>query len=86
MVRCGVTEQRLCGLCCPLVDKHQSSRFHPHKRYKIKNVSVCKLKNSFRLSFSGCGLDGEKSVCVRALVEQYERGAPDEQDNLQQSR
>ncbi|CAI5643637.1 unnamed protein product [Oreochromis niloticus] len=34
---------------------------------------------------SGCGLDGEKSVCVRALVEQYERGAPDEQDNLQQS-
>lgn len=23
----------------------------------------------------------EKSVCVRTLVEQYERGAPDEQDN-----
>ncbi|XP_006800213.1 dixin-like [Neolamprologus brichardi] len=34
---------------------------------------------------SGCGLDGEKSVCVRALVEQYERGAPDEQDNPQHS-
>ncbi|CAJ1063981.1 dixin-like isoform X1 [Xyrichtys novacula] len=32
---------------------------------------------------SGCGLDAEKSVCVRALVEQYERGAPDEQDNPQ---
>lgn len=25
--------------------------------------------------------DGEKSVCVRALVEQYERKGPDEQDN-----
>ncbi|XP_040005491.1 dixin-like isoform X2 [Xiphias gladius] len=32
---------------------------------------------------SGWGLDVEKSVCVRALVEQYERGAPDEQDNPQ---
>uniref|UniRef100_UPI0037E9BD4E dixin isoform X2 n=1 Tax=Semicossyphus pulcher TaxID=241346 RepID=UPI0037E9BD4E len=31
------------------------------------------------------GSDGEKSVCVRALVEQYERGAPDEQDNPQPS-
>ncbi|XP_029374919.1 dixin-like isoform X3 [Echeneis naucrates] len=30
---------------------------------------------------SGWGLDVEKSVCVRTLVEQYERGAPDEQDN-----
>ncbi|XP_074528007.1 dixin-A-like isoform X4 [Halichoeres trimaculatus] len=28
-------------------------------------------------------VDSEKSVCVRALVEQYERGTPDEQDNLQ---
>lgn len=35
----------------------------------------------YLLSFSGWGLDVEKSVCVRALVEQYERGAPDEQDN-----
>ncbi|XP_041656508.1 dixin-like isoform X3 [Cheilinus undulatus] len=34
---------------------------------------------------SGWGLDLEKSVCVRALVEQYERGAPDEQDNPQPS-
>ncbi|XP_026184056.1 dixin isoform X3 [Mastacembelus armatus] len=34
---------------------------------------------------SGWGLDVEKSVCVRALVEQYERGAPEEQDNLQPS-
>nr|XP_020443253.1 dixin-like isoform X3 [Monopterus albus] len=32
-------------------------------------------------SHGGCGLDVEKSVCVRALVEQYERGAPDEQDS-----
>ncbi|CAM9217402.1 unnamed protein product [Lampetra planeri] len=29
----------------------------------------------------GLGLDREKSVCVRALVEQYERGTPDEQEN-----
>ncbi|XP_030603022.1 dixin isoform X3 [Archocentrus centrarchus] len=34
---------------------------------------------------SACELDGGKSVCVRALVEQYERGAPDEQDNPQHS-
>ncbi|XP_035522082.1 dixin-like isoform X4 [Morone saxatilis] len=34
---------------------------------------------------SGWGLDGEKSVCVRALVEQYERRSPDEQDNPQPS-
>ncbi|XP_022617993.1 dixin-like isoform X2 [Seriola dumerili] len=34
---------------------------------------------------SGWGLDVEQSVCVRALVEQYERGAPDEQDNPQPS-
>ncbi|XP_069569373.1 dixin-A isoform X2 [Brachyistius frenatus] len=34
---------------------------------------------------SGWVLDGEKNVCVRALVEQYERGAPDEQDNPQPS-
>ncbi|XP_070700189.1 dixin-A isoform X2 [Pempheris klunzingeri] len=34
---------------------------------------------------SGWGLDAEKNVCVRALVEQYERGAPDEQDNPQPS-
>ncbi|XP_042288064.1 dixin-like isoform X3 [Thunnus albacares] len=33
--------------------------------------------------YSGWGLDVEKSVCVRALVEQYERGSPEEQDNLQ---
>ncbi|KAK2828619.1 hypothetical protein Q5P01_019653 [Channa striata] len=30
---------------------------------------------------SGWGLDVEKSVCVRALVEQYERGGPDEHGN-----
>ncbi|XP_034540137.1 dixin-A-like isoform X2 [Notolabrus celidotus] len=35
------------------------------------------------LIHSGWGLDSEKSVCVRALVQQYERGAPDEQDNPQ---
>ncbi|KAL7390496.1 hypothetical protein ABVT39_022242 [Epinephelus coioides] len=29
---------------------------------------------------SGWGLDVDKAVCVRALVEQYERGAPDEPD------
>ncbi|XP_041864051.1 dixin-like isoform X2 [Melanotaenia boesemani] len=29
------------------------------------------------------GLDGGKCVCVRALVERYEKGATDEQDNLQ---
>ncbi|GAA6232201.1 dixin-like isoform X1 [Lates japonicus] len=34
---------------------------------------------------SGWGLNAEKSVCVRALVEQYERGAPDEQDDPQPS-
>ncbi|XP_040908204.1 dixin-like isoform X3 [Toxotes jaculatrix] len=34
---------------------------------------------------SGWGLDGEKNVCVRALVEQYERGASDEQDSSQPS-
>ncbi|XP_030294138.1 dixin-A-like isoform X2 [Sparus aurata] len=34
---------------------------------------------------SGWGLDVEKSVCVRALVEQYERGSPDEEDNPQAS-
>ncbi|KAM9333262.1 dixin-like isoform 2-T2 [Pholidichthys leucotaenia] len=33
----------------------------------------------------GCSLDGEKSVCVRALVEQYERRSPDEQDTHQTS-
>lgn len=33
------------------------------------------------LSFSGWSLDVEKSVCVRALVEQYEKGTPDEQDS-----
>ncbi|XP_030010599.1 dixin isoform X1 [Sphaeramia orbicularis] len=32
---------------------------------------------------SGWDLDGEKSICVRALVEQYERGAPEEQDSVQ---
>ncbi|KAM6984114.1 dixin-like isoform 2-T2 [Tautogolabrus adspersus] len=32
---------------------------------------------------SGMGFDAEKSVCVRALVEQYERGPPDEPDNPQ---
>ncbi|XP_049895597.1 dixin-like, partial [Epinephelus moara] len=30
---------------------------------------------------SGWGLDVDKAVCVRALVEQYERGAPDEPDS-----
>ncbi|XP_018547685.1 dixin isoform X2 [Lates calcarifer] len=34
---------------------------------------------------SGWGLNAEKSVCVRALVEQYERGAPEEQDDPQPS-
>ncbi|KAM6907602.1 dixin-like [Xenentodon cancila] len=34
---------------------------------------------------SGLGLDREKSVCVRALVEQYEKGTADEQDNPQPS-
>ncbi|KAM3601267.1 uncharacterized protein V6R79_009915 [Siganus canaliculatus] len=34
---------------------------------------------------SSWGSDVEKSVCVRALVEQYERGSPDEQDNPQLS-
>ncbi|XP_029303525.1 dixin-A-like isoform X3 [Cottoperca gobio] len=34
---------------------------------------------------SGWGLDVDKSVCVRALVEQYEKGAPDEADNPQSS-
>ncbi|KAM7397985.1 hypothetical protein PAMA_006048 [Pampus argenteus] len=34
---------------------------------------------------SGWGLEVEKNVCVRALVEQYERGSPDEQDNPQSS-
>ncbi|XP_072231376.1 dixin isoform X2 [Leuresthes tenuis] len=32
---------------------------------------------------SGRALDGEKSVCVRALVQQYEKGAADEQDASQ---
>ncbi|XP_069366108.1 dixin isoform X6 [Paralichthys olivaceus] len=32
---------------------------------------------------SDWGLDKEKNVCVRALVQQYERGSPDEQDNPQ---
>ncbi|KAM3869472.1 dixin-like [Diretmus argenteus] len=32
---------------------------------------------------SGWALDEEKNVCVRALVEQYERGAPDEPDTTQ---
>ncbi|KAG7515596.1 dixin-like isoform X4 [Solea senegalensis] len=32
---------------------------------------------------SGFGLDVEKNVCVRALVQQYERGSPDEHDSLQ---
>ncbi|XP_024921689.1 dixin isoform X3 [Cynoglossus semilaevis] len=32
---------------------------------------------------SGGGLDEGRSVCVRALVEQYERGSPDEQDSPQ---
>lgn len=36
--------------------------------------------------FSGLGSDWEKSVCVRALVKQYERGAADEQDDPQPSR
>ncbi|XP_042355605.1 dixin-like isoform X2 [Plectropomus leopardus] len=31
----------------------------------------------------GWGLDVDKTVCVRALVEQYEKGAPDEPDNSQ---
>lgn len=30
---------------------------------------------------SGWGLDVDKTVCVRALVEQYEKGAPDELDH-----
>ncbi|XP_032432612.1 dixin-like isoform X5 [Xiphophorus hellerii] len=30
---------------------------------------------------SGWGLDGERSICVRALVQQYERGVTDEQEN-----
>lgn len=34
---------------------------------------------------SGLALDLEKSVCVRALVKQYERGPPDEQDNPPQN-
>ncbi|XP_078122461.1 dixin-like isoform X3 [Sander vitreus] len=34
---------------------------------------------------SGWGLDVEKNVCVRALVEQYERGTPDEPENPQPS-
>ncbi|KAM9729702.1 dixin-like isoform 1-T1 [Menidia menidia] len=32
---------------------------------------------------SGRALDGDKNVCVRALVQQYERGGADEQDNSQ---
>ncbi|XP_047463713.1 dixin-like isoform X2 [Mugil cephalus] len=32
---------------------------------------------------SGWSLEEEKSVCVRALVKQYERGSPEEQDNPQ---
>ncbi|XP_068187070.1 dixin isoform X5 [Antennarius striatus] len=31
---------------------------------------------------SGWGLEREKSVCVRALVDKYERGSPEEQGNL----
>ncbi|KAM4545590.1 dixin-like isoform 2-T2 [Odontesthes bonariensis] len=31
----------------------------------------------------GRGLDGEKNVCVRTLVQQYEKGAADEQDTSQ---
>ncbi|XP_023198574.1 dixin-like isoform X3 [Xiphophorus maculatus] len=34
---------------------------------------------------SGWGLDGERSICVRALVQQYERGVTDEQENPQLS-
>ncbi|KAA8586965.1 hypothetical protein FQN60_000801 [Etheostoma spectabile] len=34
---------------------------------------------------SGWGLDVEKNVCVRALVEQYERGATDEPEKTQPS-
>ncbi|XP_027887998.1 dixin-A-like isoform X3 [Xiphophorus couchianus] len=30
---------------------------------------------------SGWGLDGKRSICVRALVQQYERGVTDEQEN-----
>ncbi|XP_007556730.1 dixin-like isoform X4 [Poecilia formosa] len=30
---------------------------------------------------SGWGLDGERSICVRALVQQYERGVTDEQED-----
>ncbi|XP_015238312.1 PREDICTED: dixin isoform X3 [Cyprinodon variegatus] len=39
------------------------------------------LPTRFARINSGRGLDGEKSVCVRALVQQYERGGPEEQVN-----
>uniref|UniRef100_A0A096LSF7 DIX domain containing 1 n=1 Tax=Poecilia formosa TaxID=48698 RepID=A0A096LSF7_POEFO len=35
---------------------------------------------------SGWGLDGERSICVRALVQQYERGVTDEQEDPHLSR
>ncbi|XP_035999010.1 dixin isoform X2 [Fundulus heteroclitus] len=39
------------------------------------------LPTRFARINSGWGLDGERSICVRALVQQYERGVPDEQEN-----
>ncbi|KAM4546223.1 dixin-like isoform 1-T1 [Fundulus diaphanus] len=39
------------------------------------------LPTRFARINSGWGLDGGRSICVRALVQQYERGVPDEQES-----
>ncbi|KAM4727048.1 dixin-like isoform 3-T3 [Anableps anableps] len=39
------------------------------------------LPTHFARIHSGWGSDGERSMCVRALVQQYERGVTDEQEN-----
>lgn len=39
------------------------------------------LPTRFARINSGWGSDGERSICVRALVQQYERGVTDEQEN-----
>lgn len=73
--RPGPAHRRARNLCCPLLDEFFSS---------IMRLSYFRITELS--SLGSWGLDMEKSVCVRALVQQYERQSPDEQVQVQPSR
>ncbi|CAG00523.1 unnamed protein product [Tetraodon nigroviridis] len=55
-----------------------------HPESQICDGSLCQPTNLS--SLGSWGLDAEKSVCVRALVQQYEKRSPDEQAHVHSGR